>query len=86
LGAQVCSPGGIGQLKPIGIGLQMPSGCGVAGRLARDLTKTGSRSGQPGALVAESRQRLNRAALAFTLAPHLQPINHCDCFSPFGGI
>jgi hypothetical protein len=25
-------------------------------------------------------------ALAFTLAPHLQRINHCDCFSPFGGI
>jgi hypothetical protein len=25
-------------------------------------------------------------ALAFTLAPHLQRINHRDCFSPFGGI
>jgi hypothetical protein len=21
--------------------------------------------------------------LAFTLTPHLQPINHCGCFSPF---
>ena len=27
-----------------------------------------------------------RLALAFTLAPHLQPINHRGCFSPFGGI
>jgi len=24
--------------------------------------------------------------LAFTLAPHLQPINHRGCFSPFVGI
>jgi hypothetical protein len=33
-------------------------------------------------------QRIIPAApvLAFTLAPHLQPINHRDCFSPFGGI
>jgi hypothetical protein len=23
---------------------------------------------------------------AFTLAPHLQIINHCDCFSLIGGI
>jgi hypothetical protein len=25
-------------------------------------------------------------ALAFTVAPHLQIINHCGCFSPFVGI
>ena len=24
--------------------------------------------------------------LAFTLAPHLQPINHCVCFSRSGGV
>jgi hypothetical protein len=27
-----------------------------------------------------------RAALAFTLAPHLQIINYRGCFSPFVGI
>jgi len=27
-----------------------------------------------------------RFPLAFTLAPHLQPINYGGCFSPFGGI
>jgi len=25
-------------------------------------------------------------ALAFTIAPHLQPINHRSCFCPFAGI
>jgi hypothetical protein len=28
----------------------------------------------------------SRHRLAFTLAPHLQPINHRGCFSPFVGI
>jgi hypothetical protein len=26
------------------------------------------------------------AALAFTIAPHLQTINYRGCFSPFGGL
>ena len=55
-------------------------------RLTRNLDKSVFRSPAGGA--ARSPKPLNSAAdaLAFTVAPHLQTINHRGRFSPFGGI
>jgi len=36
--------------------------------------------------IALKRQYIPPSGLAFTLAPHLQPINHRGRFSPIGGI
>jgi hypothetical protein len=36
--------------------------------------------------IALKRQYIPPNGLAFTLAPHLQPINHGGRFSPIGGI
>jgi hypothetical protein len=36
--------------------------------------------------ITLKRQYIQVNGLAFTLVPHLQPINHLGRFSPFGGI
>jgi hypothetical protein len=41
---------------------------------------------QIGFETVEKTASRRRHLLSFTIAPHLQPINHRGCFSPFAGI
>ena len=57
------------------------------GRFAADRRFAEPHLEQPDRLERSANRAISaRTALAFTVAPHLQPINHRGCFSPFVGI